>query len=112
MKQNDQAALQAYVRVWSAHRPGWQRLPAEAIAQELAKNADFQVLRLAGWLRSPDGELITAIVGAALPYPANLSAKTLADGILIASRQQTQNERLGVTALALLGFALFMFGRD
>lgn len=112
MKQNDQAALQAYVRVWSARRPGWQRLPAEAIAQELANDADFQVLRLAGWLRSPDGELITAIVGAALPYPANLSAKTLADGILIASRQQTQNERLGVTALALLGFALFMFGRD
>lgn len=112
MNQSDVSSLHAYVRAWSAQRPGWRQLSAEDIAEELANDGDFEIIRLAGWLRSANGDEITRIVTMALPYPYGLGATVLADGIKIAADRRTRNERLGVGALGLLVAALLMFGRE
>lgn len=112
MNQSDISSLHAYVHAWSARRPWWQQLSAEDIAEELANDGDFEIIRLAGWLRSANGDEITSIVTAALPYPYSLGARVLADGIKIAADRRTRNERLGVGALALVVGGLIMFGRE
>lgn len=40
---------------------------ADQIAEELLADSEFQALRLATWLRSPDGELIADAVALVLP---------------------------------------------
>jgi hypothetical protein len=112
VNQDEINKLHAYVRAWTARRPAWRQLSAEAIAEALANDGDFEIIRLAGWLRSADGNEITSIVTMALPYPYSLSARVLADGIKIAADRRTRNERLGVGALTLVVCALLMFGRE
>lgn len=112
MNESDISKLHAYVRTWAAQRPGWRQLSAEEIAEDLANDGDFELIRFAGWLRSADGNEIASIVTMALPYPYSLGARVLADGIKIAADRRTRNERLGVGALSFVVGVLIMFGRD
>jgi hypothetical protein len=106
MNENEIARLQAYLQQWIRDNPAWHQRAAEDIAAELARDADFNTIRLAGWLRTPDGVLTTQIVQSILPYPYNYGAKVLADAVQIAARQRTRSERLqalsGGMAVALL----------
>jgi hypothetical protein len=94
MNENEIARLQAYLQQWIRNNPTWHQRAAEDIAAELARDADFSTIRLAGWLRTPDGTLTTQIVQSVLPYPYSYGAKVLADAIQIAARQRTRSERL------------------
>ena len=106
MNQNEIARLQAYLQQWVRYNPGWQQRSAEDIAAELARDADFSAIRLADWLRTPDGTLTTQIVQTVLPYPYNYGAEVLASAVQIAACQRTRSERLrvlgGGIAIALL----------
>src|SRR5262249_9348475 len=63
------------------------------VAAEPAADADFEVVKLAGWMQTPAGVLITQIVESVLPYPNNYGADVLADAIQIAARQRTERQR-------------------
>jgi hypothetical protein len=107
------ARLQAFLRQWTHVRPAWHQRSAEDIAAELAADADFGTIRLAGWLQSPDGALIIQIVQSVLPYPYNYGADVLADAIQIAARQRTERQRTRtlVGGLAVAALAVFLLGR-
>jgi hypothetical protein len=111
MNQDQVMSLQAYLQRWTRTHPSWWQWSAEDIASELAQDADFQTIRWADWLQSPDGELIESVVSRLLPPPYNYSADVLADAVKIAAHQRTRRRRLevlgagGVMALLLiLGF--------
>jgi len=101
MNENEIARLQAYLRQWVRSNPTWHRWSGEEIAAELARDADFSTIRLAGWLQTPDGAVITQIVQSVLPYPYGYGAEVLADAVQIAARQCTRNERLQVMAVGV-----------
>ena len=94
MNENEIARLQAYLQQWIRSNPGWRQRAAEDIAAELTRDADFTTIRLAGWLRTPDGALTERIVQNILPYPYNYGAEVLADAVQIAAHQRTRSERL------------------
>jgi hypothetical protein len=117
--------LQRYLAGWLSGRPGWpwttdpptggrywvgtpRRLSAQDVAAQLAQDADFLAVGLADWLRSPDGELVTAVVGTLglLPPEAQLliDAVQLAGNIQRASGQR----RAGVGALAAVVAAIVL----
>jgi hypothetical protein len=86
----------------------------EQIADELLEDSEFQALRLATWLRSPDGELIAKAVALVVP-PANRSEFKLVVGALqFAADMQYQQggaRRAGAFALAVIsifGIAVFV----
>jgi hypothetical protein len=111
MNETEIVKLQSYLQGWTQGHPGWQQSPAQDIAAELARDADFGVIRVAGWLRSPEGTLIRQIVDSVLPYPYNYGADVLAEAIRIAAQQRTENQRLltfigGAAAAALLVMGL------
>src|SRR5260370_31986060 len=87
MNDNDAARLRAYLQRWIRANPAWHQRAAEDIALELARDADFSTIRLASWLRTPDGALITQAVAGVLPYPYNYGAKVLTDAVQIAAHQ-------------------------
>jgi hypothetical protein len=94
MNDTEMARLQAYLQQWIRSNPGWRQRAAEDIAAELARDADFNTIRLAGWLKTPDGALITQIVQSVLPYPYGYGAEVLAEAVRIAAHQRTRSERL------------------
>jgi hypothetical protein len=80
---------------------------AEEIAGELLAESEFQALRLATWLRSPDGELIADAVALALP-PAYRSEYELAvEAMQLAAEMQYEG---GASERLAGGFALFVVG--
>jgi hypothetical protein len=114
VNETEVARLGSYLRQWTQTHPYWHQRSAEDIADELAADADFGTIRLAGWLQTPDGTLITRIVQDVLPYPYNYGADVLADAIQIAARQRTERQR-GLTLLGGAGLAalvVFVLGRS
>jgi hypothetical protein len=98
MNDNDAVRLRAYLQRWIRANPTWHQRAAEDIALELARDADFSTIRLASWLRTPGGALITQAVAGVLPCPSNYGAKVLTDAVQIAARQRTRRERLQALA--------------
>lgn len=99
MNPNEVAKLDSYLRQWIDHNPGWQRwFPAE-IAAAWAQDADFTVIKLAAWLRTPDGQLIQQVVEGILPFPYNYGTDVLTEAIQIAARQRTTRQRLETAAV-------------
>lgn len=108
MNQNDQQALQRYLSAYFAWHPNWHGRTPEAIAEELLSDAAFGDIRLAGWLRSPNGAEILKIVEATLPFPENIQAKIMADAIMIAAQKRTRPQVIKtVFAGALLVVLIF-----
>lgn len=111
MNQDEITRLEIYLPRWMEAHPYWLQGSADDLATELARDADFNLIKWADWLESPDGELIDSIVSGLLPPPYNYGADVLADAVKIAARQRTRRRRLevlgagGVMALLLiLGF--------
>lgn len=103
--------LQAYLHRWLGTHPNWRQWSADDIAAELARDADFQLIKWADWLQSPDGELIEGVVSRLLPPPYNYGADVLAEAVKIAADQRTRRRRLEalgagglVALLVILGF--------
>ena len=78
-----------------ASAPGWYYRPHSAndIASELLQDAEFSEVKLATWLKSPDGVLIQTVVGWVLPQPQGLEFTLLVDAISLAAQAQQDNER-------------------
>lgn len=95
--------LHAFLRRWLQEHPSWARSSsgwyyhprtAGEIASELLQDAEFCEVRLATWLKSPDGVLIQAVVGWALPQPYGAEFKVLVDAISLAAQARQNNDRL------------------
>jgi peptidoglycan/xylan/chitin deacetylase (PgdA/CDA1 family) len=114
VNQTEIARLSAFLRQWTRTHPLWYQRTAEDVAAELAADAGFEAVKLAGWMQTPDRALITQIVESVLPYPYNYGADVLADAIRIAARQRTERQR-GLTLIGGLGLAalvVFLLGRS
>jgi hypothetical protein len=113
MNDTEYAKLEAVLRHWVRTHPLWRQLSAEDIAAELVTEVDWGTIRLAGWMQTPDGALITLIVERVLPYPYNYGADVLADAVCIAARQRTERQR-GLTLAGGIGLAVvvFLLGRS
>lgn len=117
--------LQRYLVGWISAHPGWawimtpspanptwrsasRRCSANEVAAELAQDADFLAVGLADWLRSPEGALVTAVVGTLGLMPPD--AQLLIDAVRLAgAHQQTSGlRRAGVGALAALVLAIVL----
>lgn len=99
MNQYEITELEVYLRQWIAAHPDQRRWSTDEIAAELAQDADFNLIKLAGWLQTPDGQIIEHAVGQVLPYPYNYGADVLVEAVKIAARQRTRKERLDALAL-------------
>lgn len=111
MNQDQVADLQVYLQRWMSTHPNWRQWSADDIATELARDADFQLIKWADWLQSPDGELIESVVSRLLPPPYNYGADVLAEAVKVAADQRTRRRRLEVLGaggaaalLVILGF--------
>jgi hypothetical protein len=97
--------------IWAPdHSP---TLTADEIADAMLEDVGFQALKLGGFLRTPDGELIAEGVGLALSPADRPVFKLAVDALTFAAeRQQTIGPKqagVGVLAAALL---LWLIGRD
>ncbi len=111
MNQDEVVNLQAYLQRWMGTHPNWLQWSADDIAAELARDADFQLIKWADWLQSPNGEVIDSMVSQLLPPPYNYGADVLAEAVKIAAHQRTRRRRLEVLGagsvvalLVILGF--------
>jgi hypothetical protein len=112
--------LPHFLNQWLQANPGWayqynadhwamEFRSAVDVAQDLLNAADADQLRFASFLRSPDGELVRAIVGRLLPWPESAEFRLLVDAILLAANGKTRDERVLVGVLTgLVGLALFL----
>jgi hypothetical protein len=105
MNDHEYARLEAFLRQWVQTHPLWRQLSAEDIAAEFAAEVDFGTIRLAGWMQTPDGALITQIVERVLPFPYNYGVDVLAEAVSIAARQRTERQR-GLTLVGGIGLAV------
>lgn len=107
--------LQLYLARWLPTHPGWawttdgpsNTLPwarslrhrsADEVARELAQDVDFLAVGLADWLRSPDGELITAVIATLGLLPPE--AQLLIDAVRLAGDLQHASGQGRAGALA------------
>jgi hypothetical protein len=103
MDQFDHDGLLAYLRRWIRTQPhGWQHRSVNDLADEFVRDAAFASIRLAGWLRSPDGRLVTAVVRSVLPAPYSQGVALLAQAITQAGRMRRNRQAEG---LAVVGVA-------
>jgi hypothetical protein len=97
--------------IWAPnHSPA---LTAEEIANAMVEDVGFEALKLGGFLRTPDGELIAEGVGLALSPADRPVFKLAVDALtLAAERQQTISlKQAGVGALAM-ALLLWLISRD
>jgi hypothetical protein len=86
--------------------PPWrQPYPsAETIAKDLLADSEFQALRLATWLRSPDGELIAEAVALVISPAARPEFELAVDALQLAAGMQYERgwpqRAAGLVALA------------
>ena len=113
MKDSEAVKLEAFLRQWTRTHPFWQRSSAEDIANDLAADADFGAIRLAVWLQTPEGALVTQVVHRVLPYPYNYGADVLAEAVQIAAAQRTERQRTWtlVGGIGLAGLVVFLLGK-
>jgi hypothetical protein len=110
----EHAKLEAFLRQWVHAHPHWRQLSAEDLASELAAEVDWGTMRLAGWMETPDGAVITQVVEHVLPYPYNYGADVLAEAVRIAASQRT-GRQVTLTIVGGLGLAavvVFLIGRS
>ncbi len=116
--------LQRFLADWISRYPGWawttipspinpnwtlSRRPRSEneVGADLVQDIDFLAVGLADWLRSPDGELVTAVVGTLGLTPED--AELLIDAVRIAGylQQASGQRRAGIGALvALVAFVI------
>jgi hypothetical protein len=105
--------LRQFVQGWTyGHQLLAAGNDAGAIADALSEDTGFATIRVAGFLQSPDGEALTKVVTAALPFPYSLQATVMVDAIKLAGQKRTNDQRLG-TVVAGLAVAIglgFFFG--
>jgi hypothetical protein len=106
----DCTPIQIYLRQWVRRQPyGWHQRRAQDIANEWMNDVAFADVQLARWLRSPDGEVIIAVVKTVLlPYPAHPAVALLVEAIQIAARQRT-NKQIAMTAVGGLALAGLLY---
>ena len=80
-----------------------------SVGDSLLDEAEFGEIKLAGWLKSPDGELIQTVVGWILPWPASAEFKLLVDAVTLAAQAKQKNERGVAAGLTLVGAVLLFF---
>lgn len=107
--------LQLYLARWLPAHPCWawttdgpsstlpwaralRRRSAEEVASEFAQDVDFLTVGLADWLRSPDGELITAVIATLGLLPPD--AQLLIDAVRLAGDLQHASGQGRAEALA------------
>jgi hypothetical protein len=100
---------------WAYSGPGWyhQRRSANDIASELLQNAEFGEVKLAGWLKSPNGAMARTVVGWVLPQPYGAEFTLLVEAIMLAAQAQQDDQRKlagGLTIVAVATLALLLFG--
>ncbi len=112
--QNDPRAqkLYAFLVNWTRRMPGWAydsngwmmtSRSVESVTAELLDEAEFSEINLAGFLKSPDGQLIQTVVGWVLPWPASIEFNLLVNaitGAALAKQKNQQNVAAGLTFVA------------
>lgn len=98
---------------WSQAIPPTHRSPyptAAQMADELLTDPEFQALRLASWLRSPDGALIAEAVGLVIPPVYRLEYELGVEALQLAAEMQHARGRrqrlagiLALTGISILG---------
>lgn len=99
--------------------PAWRALvqphyrpTPEVLGDAIYNNAEFQALRLANWLSTPDGEFFVRAVEAVSPPFYRQDVELLVEALHIAARLQHEEGRhqAGRFALASIGAALLFAG--
>lgn len=72
------------------------------IAAEMLAAVEADELQVAGILTTPDGELIRAVVGWILPWPANAEFKLLVDAVTLAASAKQRDQRILAGTLTVL----------
>jgi hypothetical protein len=82
------------------------------MAQELLADSEFQALRLASWLRSPDGELIAEAVSLVIPPVSQVEYELAVEALQLAAEIQYEqgSSRRMADVVALAGVSIFGFG--
>jgi hypothetical protein len=104
---NDADALVAYLRGWISAHPGWHRASASDLAEQLAREADFTEIRIAGWLRTPQARFIQQAVMRVLPPTDRVAVGLLSEAVQIAAAQRTRGERLFAGGAVVVGVLIF-----
>lgn len=94
--------LESHLRSWVCAHPQWRHSTASDVAQALASDVDFQELRLAAWLRSPEGVLIEHVVRRILPPHDRVAIALLTEAVQLAAQQRTRRARLLTAGVGLL----------
>lgn len=103
------------VVVWPQTVPPFRRLPyptARQMADELLSDSEFEALRLASWVRSPNGELIAEAVSLVIPPAFRPEYELAVEALRLAAEiqyEQGRPKRLA-GALALAGASILSFG--
>jgi len=117
--QNDPTAqkLYAFLARWIREHPNWayeaedwtmSLREAASIGSNLLDDAEFGEVNLAGWLKSPDGQLIQTVVGWLLPWPEGAEFKLLVKAITFAAQAQQNKERGVAAGVTLIAAALLL----
>jgi hypothetical protein len=78
----------------------------QLLADELGKCVQFETIRIAGWLESPQGASIAQVVESAMPFPMNLEAQTMTAAIEIAARRRTSDQAVLTLVVGLIAVLL------
>jgi hypothetical protein len=95
-----------------SYRPGplaWYgpRPTVEELAADVAAQAEFDALKLADLVNSPDGSLIAAGVGLVIPEVYAADYALFVDALKLAAKTQQKGRRQFAGALALVAVLLF-----
>jgi hypothetical protein len=110
------ARLQVFVQRWAREHPPWAfssgawAKPATAaeLAAQLLADAEFAQIGLASWLSGPDGRLVRAVVGSALPPPQRAEVELLADAIVLAADAQHCGARFQAAAFSMVAVMMIV----
>jgi hypothetical protein len=84
----------------------------ESMARELLEDSEFRALRLADWLRSPDGQLIAEAVSLVIPADGRLEYELAVEALRLAAELQPEQGAVQRWAglVALIGVAALGIG--
>lgn len=118
--------LRLILSEWVTRHPGWaqstdtttwitQVRSAAEIARDLLETTEIAEVRLAGFMGSPDGQLIQVVVRQVVPAPYSTEFKLLVDAVTLAAeaKQKNQQKRAGLATAGAAVIALgIIFGRS